>query len=111
MKAPARGYDVGGAVAITLGMLALVFTLLKANSWGWGSGKTIAGFALAAVLIAVVRVDRAPTAGPPLVPLRIFSNRSLAAVGRGDAAGRSGVVRDVLLLHAVSAAGPWSSAR
>src|SRR3954464_5083203 len=73
-----RGYDAGGAIAITLGTIALVFTLIKANSWGWGSGKTIAGFAIAAALIAVFLVieHRHPD---PLVPLRIFSNRSLAA--------------------------------
>src|SRR4051795_9895677 len=73
-----RGYDLGGAVAITLGMIALVFTLIKADSWGWGSGKTIAGFAIAALLIAafVTIEQRHPD---PLVPLRIFSNRSLAA--------------------------------
>src|SRR6266850_1832767 len=33
------GYDAQGAVAITLGMMALVFTLIKANSWGWTSGR------------------------------------------------------------------------
>jgi len=73
-----RRYDVGGAIAITLGTMALVFTLIKAESWGWGSGKTIAGFALAALLIAafVTIEHRHPD---PLVPLRIFSNRSLAA--------------------------------
>ena len=73
-----RGYDAGGAIAITLGTMALVFTLIKADSWGWGSGKTIAGFATAAVLIAafVFIEQRHPD---PLVPLRIFSNRSLAA--------------------------------
>jgi EmrB/QacA subfamily drug resistance transporter len=73
-----RGYDVAGAVAITLGMLALVFTLIKADSWGWGSGKTIAGLAIAAVLIAsFVLIEQRQR--DPLVPLRIFSNRSLAA--------------------------------
>src|SRR6202008_2932891 len=29
-----RGYDAEGAIAITLGLLALVFTLIKAESWG-----------------------------------------------------------------------------
>src|SRR5256714_1269343 len=46
-----RGYDAAGAIAITLGTLALVFTLIKAESWGWGSGKTIAGVAGAVVLV------------------------------------------------------------
>lgn len=73
-----RGYDVAGAIAITLGTLGLVFTLIKAESWGWGSGKTIAGFAVAAVLIsAFLVIERRQR--DPLVPLRIFSNRSLSA--------------------------------
>jgi EmrB/QacA subfamily drug resistance transporter len=73
-----RGYDAEGAIAITLGTLALVFTLIKAESWGWGSGKTIAGFAVAAVLVlAFVVIEQRQR--DPLVPLRIFANRSLAA--------------------------------
>jgi MFS family permease len=72
------GYDVEGAVAITLGTVALVFTLVKVNSWGWTSGRTPAGFALAIVLIAaLVVIERRHE--NPLVPLRIFSTRSLAA--------------------------------
>ena len=72
------GYDVEGAVAITLGTIALVFTLIKADSWGWTSARTLAGFAVAAVLIAAfVMIERRHE--DPLVPLRIFSNRSLAA--------------------------------
>src|SRR3954466_16376743 len=42
------GYDAGGAVAITLGTIALVFTLIKADSWGWTSGRALVGFAVAA---------------------------------------------------------------
>jgi EmrB/QacA subfamily drug resistance transporter len=73
-----RGYDAEGAITITLGTIALVFTLINANSWGWGSGKTIAGFAMAAVLIAVFVVIE-QRRRDPLVPLGIFSNRGLAA--------------------------------
>ena len=72
------GYDAEGAVAITLGTIALVFTLIKADSWGWTSARTLAGFAVSAVLIAAfVIIERRHR--NPLVPLRIFSNRSLAA--------------------------------
>src|SRR4051794_6964796 len=46
-SATAGGYDVEGAVAITLGTIALVFTLIKADSWGWTSAKTLGGFAVA----------------------------------------------------------------
>jgi EmrB/QacA subfamily drug resistance transporter len=72
------GYDVAGAVTITLGTIALVFTLIKADSWGWTSGRTIGGFVVAAVLIAAFLVIERRQKDP-LVPLRIFSNRSLAA--------------------------------
>jgi EmrB/QacA subfamily drug resistance transporter len=72
------GYDVEGAVAITLGTIALVFTLIKADTWGWTSGRTLGGFAIAAALIlAFLQIERRHP--DPLVPLRIFSNRSLAA--------------------------------
>ena len=72
------GYDVEGAVTITLGTIALVFTLIKADSWGWTSGRTVVGFVVSAVLIAAfVVIERRHT--DPLVPLRIFSNRNLAA--------------------------------
>jgi EmrB/QacA subfamily drug resistance transporter len=72
------GYDVEGAVTSTLGTITLVFTLIKADSWGWTSGRTLAGFAIAASLIATfVWIERRHR--DPLVPLRIFSNRSLAA--------------------------------
>src|SRR6266513_3973056 len=46
-----RGYDIEGAVAITLGTIALVFTLIKAESWGWTSARTLVGLALADALI------------------------------------------------------------
>src|SRR5881398_1113183 len=36
------GYDLEGATAVTLGTMALVFTLIKANDWGWGSAQTLA---------------------------------------------------------------------
>jgi EmrB/QacA subfamily drug resistance transporter len=73
-----RGYDVEGALTITLGTIALVYTLIKADSWGWTSGRTLAGFAVAAVLIvSFVVIEQRHR--EPLVPLRIFSNRSLAA--------------------------------
>jgi EmrB/QacA subfamily drug resistance transporter len=72
------GYDLEGATTITLGTMALVFTLIKANEWGWGSARTLAGLAVAAaLLVGFVWIERRHE--DPLVPLRIFTNRSLAA--------------------------------
>jgi EmrB/QacA subfamily drug resistance transporter len=71
-------YDAGGAVTITLGTIALVFTLIKGNAWGWTSGRTLAGFAASALLLLTfVLIERRHE--DPLIPLRIFSNRSVAA--------------------------------
>jgi EmrB/QacA subfamily drug resistance transporter len=72
------GYDAEGAVAITLGTIVLVFTLIKADTWGWSSARTLGGLALAAALVAAfVIIERRHD--DPLIPLRIFSNRGLAA--------------------------------
>ncbi|MDQ1696715.1 MAG: hypothetical protein QOJ03_2068 [Frankiaceae bacterium] len=77
-ESSAPGYDIGGAIAITLGTVALVFTLIKANTWGWGSGRTVGGLVAAALLVsAFLLIER--TQKNPLVPLRIFSARSLTA--------------------------------
>ena len=99
------GYDVEGAVTITLGTIALVFTLIKAEQLGLDVGRARSpGFVVSAVLIAAfVVIERRHE--DPLVPLRIFSNRSLVR-RRRDAARRGGrAVRDVLLPHALPAAG------
>jgi EmrB/QacA subfamily drug resistance transporter len=73
-----HGYDAAGSLAITLGTIALVFTLIKADSWGWGSAETIIGFAIAvALIVGFVLIEQRQR--DPLVPLRIFSNRSLTA--------------------------------
>ena len=99
------GYDVGGALAITLGTMALVFTLIKADGWGWGSGQTVAGFAIAAALIVTfVAIERRHD--EPLVPLGIFKIRSLAASDGAMLLLAAGTVRNVLLLHALPAASP-----
>jgi EmrB/QacA subfamily drug resistance transporter len=78
VHAPARGgYDLGGALAITLGTLALVFTLLHAYSWGWSSDRTIGGLIVSGLLLAAfVAIERRHE--EPLVPMRIFKNRSLS---------------------------------
>ena len=75
--AASSGYDVEGPVAITLGTIALVLTLMKADRWGWTSARAIGGFVISAALIAAfVVIERRHD--DPLIPLRIFSNRRLA---------------------------------
>ena len=44
--------DIAGAVTVTGGLLVLVYAIVKAGSYGWGSGKTI-GLFLAAIALLV----------------------------------------------------------
>ena len=73
-----RHFDVLGATSITAGLMLLVYAIMRASQHGWGNGVTVALFATAAVLIAsFVAVEaRSPA---PLLPLRIFRLRTLAA--------------------------------
>jgi predicted MFS family arabinose efflux permease len=72
--------DVPGAVAGTAGLLSLVYGLTRAGnaSYGWGDGLTIASLVAAVVLLVMFflvesRVEH------PLLPFRIFMNRTRAA--------------------------------
>jgi MFS family permease len=71
-----RHFDVAGAVTITLGLSALVFALLDAESAGWGSAQTV-GTLVASVLLlaAFVAIERRSRA--PLVPFSIFRLRTI----------------------------------
>jgi EmrB/QacA subfamily drug resistance transporter len=71
-----RHFDVAGATTITLGLSALVFALLDAESAGWGSAQTILVLAASVVLlVAFVAIERRSRA--PLVPFSIFRLRTI----------------------------------
>jgi EmrB/QacA subfamily drug resistance transporter len=71
-----RSYDLGGAVTVTGGLMALVYAIVDAQSAGWGSAKTLGFFAAAALLLgAFIAIELRATA--PLVRLSIFRIRSL----------------------------------
>jgi len=78
-RATARSrLDPLGALTVTGGLLALVYAISKAPEAGWGSARTIAWLAAAAaLLIAFVVVESRVEA--PLLPLRIFGLRQVAA--------------------------------
>jgi len=71
-----RSYDVGGAVTVTGGLMALVYAIVRAETHGWGSGLTIAFFVLAGLLLASFLIIELRSA-EPLVRLSIFRVRSL----------------------------------
>jgi EmrB/QacA subfamily drug resistance transporter len=72
-----RSYDVGGAVTVTGGLMALVYAIVKAETDGWTSGTTIGFFILAVALLAAFLVIELRHHAP-LVRLSIFRTRSLS---------------------------------
>lgn len=70
--------DVAGAIAVTGGLLLVVYALNRGNDQGWGSGSTIALFAAAALLLAAFVWIEA-RARSPLVPGYALRNRTLVA--------------------------------
>ncbi len=75
---PHRHFDLAGAASVTGGLMLLVYAMTRATSDGWGSGVTVALLAGAAVLIAGFLAIEARSRSP-LLPLRIFRLRTLAA--------------------------------
>jgi EmrB/QacA subfamily drug resistance transporter len=69
--------DIAGAVSVTGGLVVLVYAIVKAQQWGFGSARTLglSAFALA-LLAAFVVIERRSRA--PLVRLGIFRTRSLS---------------------------------
>ena len=71
-----RRYDPFGAIAVTAGLMLLVYGISKAPFDGWSSTKIIAALvASAALLVAFVVIERTVT--DPLVPFRIFRVRTV----------------------------------
>jgi EmrB/QacA subfamily drug resistance transporter len=70
-------FDLAGALAITGGLLALVYGIVSAGTSGWGSpealGPILAGLALLGMFVLI----EARFAQAPLVPLRVFSGKLL----------------------------------
>lgn len=105
--------DVPGVLLAGLGVLGLVFGIVRGNEAGWDSlevlGALVAG---AALLVAfVVREARTPA---PLLPLRLFRDRSFSVanvVGFGFSFGMFGAVFILIqFLQVVQGASPLEAA-
>jgi EmrB/QacA subfamily drug resistance transporter len=72
-----RSYDVAGAFTVTSGLVVLVYAIVKAQAYGWGSPKTLGlGAVAVALLVAFVAIESRSQA--PLMRLNIFRIRTLA---------------------------------
>ncbi|WP_416984720.1 MFS transporter [Streptomyces sp. T028] len=73
-----RGFDLTGALTATIGFTALVFGVVQGPEAGWTSAETVAALLAGALFIGLFLLVEARTAHP-LMPLRLFRNRSLVA--------------------------------
>jgi MFS family permease len=73
----AGGADVLGAVLVTAALMLGVYTIVKTQSYGWASARTLAMGAVALALLAgfIARESRARN---PLMPLRILRSRNVS---------------------------------
>jgi EmrB/QacA subfamily drug resistance transporter len=71
------GFDLAGALAVTGGLLALVFGIVRAGVAGWGSTEALGPIALGIVLLVAFFAIEARFAAAPLVPLRVLSSKLL----------------------------------
>jgi EmrB/QacA subfamily drug resistance transporter len=73
-----RHFDFAGAATITSSLMLLVYAMTRATVHGWSDAVTVATLAASAVLgVSFVFVEMRSKA--PLLPLRIFRNRTLSA--------------------------------
>ncbi len=73
-----RHFDFGGAASITGGLMLLVYALTRATQHGWATASTIGLLAASLALIGAFFAIEARSQAP-LLPLRIFRLRTLAA--------------------------------
>jgi EmrB/QacA subfamily drug resistance transporter len=75
-RLPGR-FDLGGALAATAGVTALVYGFIRAAASGWGDQLTLAAFGAAAAVLALFVVTET-RARQPITPMRLFADVSRA---------------------------------
>lgn len=69
-------FDVPGVILLAVGLLVVVFGVVKGETWGWSSGSTLGALAAGLAILLVfgwyeTRVEH------PLLPMRLFHSRAL----------------------------------
>ncbi len=71
-----RGADAPGALLLVASLMLAVYTIVEAGNYGWGSAHTL-GFGGVALALLAGFVVRQALAANPLIPLRVFSSRTV----------------------------------
>ncbi|GAA1527848.1 EmrB/QacA subfamily drug resistance transporter [Agromyces terreus] len=105
--------DVVGLLLSGIGLLALVYGIVRGNDAGWDSGEVLAGLIGGGILLlAFLAWERRAKA--PLLPLRLFRDRSFSianVVGFGFSFGAFGSIFILIqFLQVVQGASPFEAA-
>jgi EmrB/QacA subfamily drug resistance transporter len=74
----AAAVDIPGLVLSSAAMALLVFTIIEAPTYGWAAARTVAGFAVSAVLLAAfIAAER--RAAHPMLDVGLFRNMRFSA--------------------------------
>jgi EmrB/QacA subfamily drug resistance transporter len=74
-----RGFDLAGAILVTLGLVAVVYGIVRSESLGWGSAGVLGSLALGLGLLGAFAVVEGRLAAAPLLPLVVLRLRRLRA--------------------------------
>ncbi|MFI6583167.1 MFS transporter [Embleya sp. NPDC050493] len=69
-------FDIPGVLILALGLLLLVFGVVKGEAWGWGEVSTI-GVIAAGIAVLIVFGWYETRIAHPLLPMRLFRSRAL----------------------------------
>lgn len=105
--------DVPGVLLAGLGVLGLVYGIVRGNDAGWDSLEVVGALAAGALLVAALLIWESRTASA-LLPLRLFRDRSFSVanvVGFGFSFGMFGAVFILIqFLQVVQGASPLEAA-
>lgn len=76
-RAPAGRLDLLGVAVLGAGLFLLIFGVIKGQTWGWVDAKTLA-FVIVGLLVLAGFVLIELKVTDPLLPMQLFSDRSIA---------------------------------
>ena len=77
-RGPDRALDLRGLGLVSVGLLGIVWALIRGNPVGWTSPQIVASFAVGAIFLALFVVWELRAASP-MLPMRFFRNRTFSA--------------------------------
>lgn len=76
-EGPRQRLDIAGSLAVTAGLVALVYAIVNTDRVAWGSTSTLVTLAVAVALLGGFVLIEAKLAQHPLIPLRLFRSRGV----------------------------------